>query len=131
MKHGVILNPQLSHLIARLGHTDWTVVSDAGLPIPAGPERVDLSVTAGIPAFLDVLRAVLAETHVQRAVMAEEIRNRSPELHRGILKLLGDLPVEYVAHEEFKQLTERARGIVRTGEFTPFANVILESGVAF
>ena len=131
MKRGAILNPQLSHLIAGLGHTDWTVVADAGLPIPKGPERVDLSVTVGIPAFLDVLQAVLSEVHVQRAVMAEEIRTKSPELHERVLELLGGLPVQYVPHDEFKRLTTDARGVVRTGEFTPFANIILESGVAF
>ena len=39
--------------------------------------------------------------------------------------------VEFVTHEKLKELARHARAVIRTGEATPFANVILYSGVIF
>jgi D-ribose pyranase len=36
-----------------------------------------------------------------------------------------------VTHEELKVRTARARVVVRTGEDTPYANIVLRAGVAF
>ncbi len=131
MKKTGILNQPLSAVVAGLGHTDQLVVSDAGLPIPDGPQRIDLAVTGGLPPFLEVLQAILSEMAVERAIVAEEIRTRSPQMHAALLAALGAVPVEYVPHEQFKVQTRAARAIVRTGEFTPYANVILVAGVTF
>jgi D-ribose pyranase len=126
-----LLNQPLSNVIAGMGHNDTLVLADAGLPIPLSVERIDLAVSAGIPAFLDVLRAVLGELQVERAILAEEMRARSPEMHEQILDILHDIPVQYVSHETFKDQSYDAHAIVRTGEFTPYANIILVSGVVF
>ncbi len=131
MKKQGILNHDLLTVIAQLGHSDALVIADAGLPIPPHVQRIDLAVTRGIPPFIDVLRAVLEETQVERATIAAEMPARSPRLHDELSHLLGDIPVQQVSHEQFKQLTHQARAIVRTGEFTPYANVILYSGVVF
>ncbi len=131
MKKPGILNPQLSRVIAELGHTDALVIADAGLPIPAGVERIDLALTGGIPAFMDVLKAVLGEMQVERAVIAHEMQIKSSHLYAQIGTLMKDCPIGEVPHEEFKLLTARSRAIVRTGEFTPYANIILYSGVVF
>ncbi len=131
MKKIGVLNQPLSAAIAGLGHTDTLVVADAGLPIPDGPKRIDLAVTAGVPAFLDVLEAILKEMTVQGAVVASEIVTRSPKMHDALRELLGDIPMEYLPHEDFKLRTQKARAVVRTGEFTPYANVILVAGVVF
>jgi len=131
MKKQGILNPQLSRVIAELGHTDALVVADAGLPIPADVERIDLALTSGIPAFMDVLNAVLGEMQVERAVIAREMQVKSPQLYMQVSAALKNCPTGEVAHEEFKLLTAQARAIVRTGEFTPYANIILYSGVVF
>lgn len=47
--HGT-LNGQLARVISELGHTDRLVVTDAGLPVPPGVERVDLAVRENLPA---------------------------------------------------------------------------------
>lgn len=39
--------------------------------------------------------------------------------------------VTEVPHDEFKRLSQASEVIVRTGECTPYANVILKSGVVF
>ena len=131
MKKTALLNQPLSDAIAGLGHLDTLVIGDAGLPIPAGPERIDLALRPGVPAFLDVLRTVLEEMQVQEAIIASEMPARSPALHAALLDVLGDIPVRMVVHEAFKAQTQQARAIVRTGEFTPYANVILIAGVVF
>ena len=129
MKRTTLLHAELSHAIACLGHGDMLVIGDVGLPIPPGPRRVDLALTPGIPAVADVLQAVLSEMQVERALIASEAVERAS----GALPGWCTLPVapEAVPHEEFKRLCREARVMVRTGQCTPYANVILCAGVTF
>lgn len=129
MKRAPLLHAELSHAIASLGHGDMLVIGDVGLPIPPGPRRIDLALTPGIPAVADVLRVVLAEMQVESAVIATEAVERSG----GTLPAWCALPMEpqAVPHAEFKRRTQQARVMVRTGECTPYANVILVAGVTF
>ncbi len=131
MKKTGILNAEIAAVVAHMGHTDTLCIADAGLPIPSGPQRIDLAVRPGLPGFLDVLAAVLEELAVERAVVASEMISASPELYRQLVAQLGNVPVETVLHTEFKQRTAGCKAVVRTGEFTPYANVILVSGVTF
>ena len=131
MKRTTLLHAELSDVIARLGHGDLLVIGDAGLPIPDGPRRIDLAVSANVPRFQDVLAAVLAEMQVEGAVIAEEIVSANGSVHAELRRQLGDTPVSMMSHEQFKAATRGARAIVRTGEFSPYANVILRAGVVF
>ncbi|MFN8528805.1 MAG: D-ribose pyranase [Anaerolineae bacterium] len=131
MKKIGLLNQPLSSVIAGMGHMDTLVIADAGLPIPMGTARIDLAVTQGIPGFLQVLRTALEEMQVEGAVIASEMETRSPDMYRSLKDVLGSIPVRAVPHVEFKAQTATARAIVRTGEFTPYANVILIAGVVF
>ncbi len=138
MKRGALLHPGLARVVASLGHGDALVIADAGLPIPPGPERIDLAFAPGQPPFLAVLDAILAEVEVERATLAAEARQRMPgallaavEARLAALPKVGPGGVAFVSHEELKALTRGARAVVRTGEFTPYANVILSSGVVF
>lgn len=135
MKRTRLLNSHLSQVISELGHTDAVVVCDAGLPIPPEVRRIDLAVEKGLPSFLAVLDVLLSEMMVEEIVVASEIHAASEAIYTGIMDVLrrhGMQPkVVVVPHSEFKALTKTARSIVRTGECTPYANVILRSGVAF
>ncbi len=131
MKKIGLLNQPLSAVIAGMGHMDTLVIADAGLPIPAETQRIDLALAEGMPAFLDTLGVVLREMQVERAIVAEEMLDVSPGIYRGIQDLLGDVPIETVTHLIFKEQTRSARAVVRTGEFTPYANIILVAGVVF
>lgn len=131
MKKIGVLNQPISSVIAGLGHMDTLVIADAGLPIPSETQRIDLALVEGIPTFLDTLRAVLREMEVERAIVAEEMLNVSPEVYEAIKRLLGDVPIETVTHLIFKEQTRSAQAVVRTGEFTPYANIILVAGVVF
>jgi D-ribose pyranase len=126
LQHG-----RLSAIVAAMGHGDRLVIADPGLPVPAGVECVDLAVCAGVPGFMDVLRAVAAELAIEGIVIAEELAAGNPALAREIGGATGRGDGTIVPHEEFKRMTREATAIVRTGEFTPYANVILVGGVAF
>jgi len=132
LKRTLLLHPELSHLIAMLGHGDMVVLGDAGLPIPEGPRRVDLAITAGIPRLADVLRTVLSEMQVERAMIAREaLDSRSgnvlPTWCAGQLAIAPEM----ISHDELKRLCTRAKVVVRTGECTPYANIVLCAGVTF
>lgn len=131
MKKTGLLNQPLSNLIAGLGHMDTIVVADAGLPVPAETQRIDLALTQGIPGFIETLSVVLQEMQVEKGIIAEEMISSSPQVYNQLQALLLDAPIETVTHDEFKVLTEKSRAVVRTGEFSPYANVILVSGVIF
>ena len=132
MKKTILLNSEVSYEIAKLGHTQTMTIGDAGLPIPPNVKRIDLAVTKQLPGFLQVLNAVLSEMKVEKITLAEEIRQKAPRLDQHIHSLFdSSVAVEYVPHERFKELTRESAAIVRTGETTPFANIVLTSGVTF
>ena len=131
MKRDGILNQDILSAIGSLGHTDTIVVCDAGLPIPKNVTRIDLAVTKGVVRFVDVLKPLLSELVVAKIILASEIAETSPDMYHTILDLVGNIPVEQVSHEEFKVMTHDAKAIIRTGECTPYSNIILQSGVDF
>jgi len=132
MKKSGHLNRDVSRVLASMGHTDSIVIADCGLPIPHGVECIDVSLALGAPPFLNVLDTVLADLKVERALFASESQEHNCELLSRASKMAGEtVRVEFVSHEKLKELTRHARAVIRTGEATPFANVILYSGVIF
>lgn len=139
MKKGALLNSEVSYVISQLGHTDRLVICDAGLPVPVTTQRIDLALTQGIPTFLQVVETVTLEMQVEGVILAEEIVEQNPQLHEALLAHLAQLeshqgkPItrHYVSHQAFKTQTASSRAIVRSGECSPYANIILCSGVTF
>ncbi|MGW8458858.1 D-ribose pyranase [Bacillus atrophaeus] len=129
-KHG-ILNSHLAKILADLGHTDKIVIADAGLPVPDSVLKIDLSLKPGIPGFKDVTELLAEEMVVEKVTAASEIKTANPQIANFIKNQFKKQPVEYLSHEEFKQLTKEAKAIIRTGEVTPYANCILQAGVIF
>ncbi len=131
MKRTALLHAELSHAIALLGHGDMVVIGDAGLPVPDGPRRIDLALTPGIPRVADVLRVVLSEMQVEGAVLAREALDACDgALPAWCADALPVVPTA-VPHEEFKRLSAKAKAVVRTGECSPYANIVLVAGVTF
>lgn len=128
MKKIGIMNAPISSVIARLEHTDLLTVSDAGLPVPSTTQSIDISLKPGVPEFLETLEVVLLEMFVEKAYISEDVIEKSPHIYEGIRQRLGDVPIETLVHNEFKQLTGSSKAIIRTAELTPFANVILVAG---
>ncbi len=134
MKKTTLLNIALSRVVASLGHGDVLMIVDAGMPVPPGVELIDLALTHGVPDFVSVLNTVLTEMQVESHVLAEEMLAKQPPALVTIdsLKSSGALGQQrLVSHEALKELSRRARAVVRTGECQPYTNIALVAGVVF
>jgi D-ribose pyranase len=134
MKKIGTLNNKLSQVIAEMGHTDTLAIADAGLPIPEETNRIDLALMRGVPGFLQTMKTVLVELEVEEVFLAEEIQTASSSstiLSDQLKDIFKEVPITFIPHEVLKQKLSSCRAVVRTGECTPFANIILSSGVKF
>lgn len=129
-KHG-ILNSPISQVLSTMGHTDQITVADCGLPIDNESQRIDLSVTLGTPSFIEVLEAVADDMAIEKVIIATQIRTHNPKLLTYLTEKFKEIEIEFVDHEAFKRLTHQSKAVIRTGEATPYANIILQSGVVF
>ncbi|WP_407370283.1 D-ribose pyranase [Carnobacterium sp.] len=130
-KHG-ILNSDIAKVLSDLGHTDKIAIGDAGLPVPNGVKKIDLALTLAEPSFLSVLKVVLSDMKVEKVVLAEEIKEQNTTQLRDIKATLIDgEQISYVSHEAFKEQLQDVKVVIRTGEATPYSNIILQSGVLF
>lgn len=131
MKKNGILNSEISKLLSDLGHTDQITIGDAGLPVPDGVMKIDLALKLGTPSFIEVLEEVLKDMAVEKVILAEEIKVDNESQLDAIHQLVGTNEVEFVSHEAFKKRSGQSKAIIRTGEATPFSNIILQSNVIF
>lgn len=130
MKKTELLNSEISEVVARLGHKDLLVIADSGLPIPDNVKRIDIALTKGIPSFRDTLNTVLTELGVEKAYVAREMIDKNKKLYLELSEQFGDRLV-IIDHEQLKEMCKNAKAVIRTGEYTPYANIVLESGVEF
>lgn len=131
MKKTKVINSDISRVIAQIGHFDKLSIGDAGMPVPMTTEKIDLAVTQGVPSFMEVLRNVLSELEVQRIYLAEEIKKENPDILLEIQKEMPETPITFIPHSEMKTELNNCHAFIRTGEMTPYANILLESGVVF
>lgn len=131
MKKGRLLNSDITGIIAKMGHTDQLAIGDCGLPIPDETQRIDLALEKNTPTFLDTLDVVLSELEVEQVLIANETRTMSETLLQGIKEHIHDVPIIYITHEQLKSELKNCKAVIRTGEQTPYANIILKSGVVF
>ena len=129
MKKTSLLNAEISAAIARMGHTDALVIGDCGLPIPEETRRVDIALKRGTPGFMETLDVVLEELCVEKIFLADEIKTASPAMLKQIREKLSGVDCAFISHEAFKEKLRGVKCVIRTGECTPYANIILVSGV--
>ncbi|WP_322922170.1 D-ribose pyranase [Paenibacillus campi] len=129
-KHG-ILNSHISKVLADLGHTDYIVIGDIGLPVPEGVPKIDLALTLGVPSFQQVVEAIAADMEVEKVIIATEMATHNAPAFHYMNSRFAQAEQQQCSHEQFKQLTRSAKVIIRTGEAKPYANCILQSGVYF
>ena len=125
----MIWHPQLASLLARFRHANAIAVLDAPFPTYPDVETVDLIVRRGLPTIPDLVDLILAEHEVSSVVMADEFRQHvDASTQAEYLSHLGELPVEWIPHIDFKAEVGRCLGIVHTGDPVPYSNVILRWG---
>jgi D-ribose pyranase len=124
-----ILNPGLLSLLARVRHTNAIVIADRGFPFWPQIETIDISVTDDVPTVLQVLAAIRPDFKAVQAYMANEfIESNTTNIRDSFLQALVGIPTTYEPHLEFKKRVPAAVGLIRTGETTQYANIILISG---
>lgn len=147
MKTKGILHNDLAREVARLGHGDMLVITDRGFPFPRHENTIciDVSVGRDLPRFVDVVKVVLEELEIEKVIIADETKSASPEIYSQLKEIVSQVKnkgnavvEENIPHPEFKDLVlngglqgKEVKVFVKTGEFTPYANIILVSGVDF
>lgn len=132
MQKGGMLNSAVAKVLADLGHTDTIVIADCGLPVPDGVPKIDLALKPGTPSFVEVLEEVAKNMVIEKVEIAAEMKEKNPDVYKAMKELFT--AEQWIAdenHEAFKIATKKAKCVIRTGEITPFANVILHSNVFF
>lgn len=124
-----ILNSDISTVLSQLGHTDCIMIADCGLPIPEGVKRIDLALKFGQPSFMDVYTEVSKHMAIASATVAEEMQHHNSLLFEKLKEDFSDFKT--VSHDELKRQSHNVKAIIRTGEATPYANIILQSDVLF
>ncbi|MGE6260004.1 D-ribose pyranase [Heyndrickxia sporothermodurans] len=131
MKLKGILNSHISKVLADLGHTDFIVVADAGLPIPKGVDKIDLALKLGVPSFKEVVSAIKEDMKIEKVIVASEMELKNQMTFQEMKDLFANTEIEQITHEKLKEITKSAKAVIRTGEATPYANCILQAGVIF
>ena len=124
-----LLHSELLALLSRLGHTQKICICDAGLPIPKDTLCIDLAITKNIPEIIFILELIHKYLIIEEGTAALETKDHNP----NFLKYLNQAPypISYLSHENFKSLSQNCIAFIRTGECTPYANIILSAGVSF
>ncbi|XNM69363.1 D-ribose pyranase [Escherichia coli] len=138
MKKGTVLNSEIVGYLP-FGAYRYAGGVRCGFTFPRSTARIDMALTQGVPTFMQVLGVVTQEMQVEAAILAAEIQQHNPQLHEALLKHIEQLQqhqgntidVRYVSHEQFKQQTADSQAVIRSGECSPYANIILCAGVTF
>ncbi|MDN5341416.1 MAG: D-ribose pyranase [Oceanotoga sp.] len=130
MKKTGIYNSIISSEIAKMGHTDILTIVDMGYPIPKESKYVDIVLDKGKPSFKEVLQIVLKELEIEQVIIASEIKEKNKEQYEYITKNIKTT-IKELTHEEFKKHAKDSRFFIRTGEASPYSNIMLISGVIF
>lgn len=132
MKKNGIFNSEISKVLADLGHTDSITISDCGLPISEKVKKIDLALKFGSPSFIETLKEILKDMKIEKIILANEIKDNNEILLNQILDLVGnDINVEFLSHNDFKNTVTKTKAVIRTGENTAYANIILVSACIF
>ena len=123
-----ILNPAVNSLLSRVRHTNTLVIADRGFPFWPQIETVDLSLVDGVPTVAQVLEAIRAQWVIGKVFAAQEfVKANSPATLEALKAQLGTIPLQFEPHVDFKKRVPQAIGLIRTGDTTQYANLILES----
>jgi len=91
------------------------------------------------------LKVVLEELEIEKVIIANETKTISPKTYKQFVDIVATkknkgntIVEENIPHVEFKDMVlngalqgKELKGFVKCGEFTPYANIILVSGVDF
>jgi len=125
---GGILNPAINSLLCRVRHTNTLVIADRGFPFWPEIETIDISLVDDIPRVMDVLLAIKENYSIGRVYAAQQfLTANTPETISALDNALLGVPITYEPHDDLKKRVPKAIGLIRTGDTTQYANLIIES----
>jgi D-ribose pyranase len=123
-----ILNPAINSLLSRVRHTNTLVIADRGFPSWLNVETIDISLIDDVPQVIDVLNAIRPYWGIGRAFAAQEfLSENTPQTVSALENALLGVPIHFEPHIDLKKRVPHAIGLIRTGDTTQYANLILES----
>ncbi|AZO94959.1 D-ribose pyranase [Halocella sp. SP3-1] len=129
MKRKGILNREVSRVIASMGHGQFLLVCDAGFPIPQEADCVDLAIKKGLPDLPTVLSTINKEFISEKVMCAPETKSNNQPLYDELKKIFKEVDFEDIPHEKIlKEIAYGARAIIRTGDYNPWGNIVLQAG---
>ena len=133
MQRNGILNSHIAKVLADLGHTDTICISDCGLPVPEGVQKIDLALDFGVPSFEQVVSIIAKHMKSEAVHVAKEIKENNPKAYDFLEATFPSNQYEWIetSHEAFKEATKQCKCIIRTGEASPYANIILRADCIF
>lgn len=131
MKKNGIINSNISEILSNMRHTDSICISDLGLPFSDNVKYIDISLKIGSPSFMEVLEEIYKDLKIEHVILAEEIKANNKDIHEKILKIFNNVSIKYVSHSDFKKKTQNCKAVIRTGEASHYANIILQSACIF
>ena len=132
MKKIGVLHGELSKVLGEMAHHDTILIGDAGMPVPKGVELIDLALIKGVPGFIETLKAIMTELHIEQGIIDVEMKEVSPEMRKEVEEAVaGEFELVEIPHIQLQELSKNCKAVIRTGEFTPYSNIILKSGVLF
>lgn len=132
MKKIGVLHGELSKVLGEMAHHDTILIGDAGMPVPKGVQLIDLALIKGVPGFVETLKAIMTELHIEQGIIDVEMKEISPEMRKEVDEAVGEeFELVEIPHIELQELSKNCKAVIRTGEFTPYSNIILKSGVLF
>lgn len=132
MKKIGVLHGELSKVLGEMAHHDTILIGDAGMPVPKGVQLIDLALIKGVPGFVETLKAIMTELHIEQGIIDVEMKEISPEMRKEVDEAVGEeFELVEIPHIELQELSKSCKAVIRTGEFTPYSNIILKSGVLF
>ncbi len=130
MNRNKLLNAQLAHAIASMGHGDLMIICDAGFPIPSSAWRIDLAISPDVPDLETVLTPIADNFIAEKVSWADTLPVHNAPLLEKVKRLFPDAEHAPVKHEAILgEMAAKAKVIVRTGAFDPWGNILLYSGV--
>ncbi len=123
-----ILNPQINSLLSQVRHTNTLIIADRGFPFWPTIETVDISLVDDVPTVLQVLAALRTNFVIGKAWMAREfLRQNNARTRIAFARALQGIELKHEPHINLKKRIPHAIGLIRTGDTTQYANIVLES----
>lgn len=127
MIKGGIINAELKGALAMARHGDAIVILDANMPVPKGVEVIDISLIRGLPDLITTLKSVLGEVVCEKCAVFELMPQYNETMYRQIAELIPQIPVETISKDGIMCEMERAKAVIRTGDFGSCCTLVLYS----